>query len=221
MKSRSFLPLIIIVAINLFLIGCGKDNEVNPPPTPIVPLKPIALQPTNLLTPFDASFEEAKMIERRTPRLRLLDTKYFRVTGSSRRGEGVEISEFAAYDGKKSLRLLEAQNQSLIIPTSERRKESPLKIQSGGRYRFSANVRFPRGIRVRPSGQVRMRLMNGTDTTGEVFQSLEIGKRDNNNWFLVTAELEIPSMVNSGKLVIQIDGSDDLLIDNLILLKLR
>lgn len=221
MKSRTFLTLLSISILNLFILGCGKDNEVDTPPPAVVPLKPIALQPKNLLGPFDPSFEDVEMVERRNPRIRIVNSKYFRVTGSSRRGQGVDVSDFAAYDGKKSLRLLEAGKQSLVIPTSERGRVSQLKVQSGSRYRFSANIRFPRQVRNRPSGQVILRLRNGSEVTGEVVQGLSVAKRDPKNWHLISAEIEIPSQVDNAKLVIQVDGSDDLLIDNLIFIKLR
>lgn len=219
-KTNATKKLFLIALASSLILGCGKDNKSIAPPE--TPLTPIGLQPaSNLLLPYDASFEEVEMVERRTnPSIRIPSTNNFRVTGGDRRQGEIDISTIASFEGKKSLRLLQGEKQSLIIPTSSRREKSPLSLQSGSRYRFTAFVRFPRGTRRRPSGMGRILLQNDTDRTGEVFQSLTV-KESRDNWFEVSADFEIPTLVNNGKLVLQIDGSNDLLIDDLKFIKLR
>lgn len=220
MKSRGiFLYLALVI---LMLSGCGSDNEVDSPVTPVTPIRPINAGPTNLLSTFDPSFEQVRIINRGNTNIRFLENANFRVTGSTSRSLQLDISDFASHEGKKSLRLLNAEKQTIIIPSTSRRERSPLNLVSGGRYRFSAFVRFPRNARRRrPYGKIGLRLKNDDTRSGELFRTFQAGPKGSDNWYEISAEFEIPSLANNGKLVIQVDGSDDLLIDNLSFIKIR
>ncbi len=226
MREQNFRELMKVSVIGLVLVSlffsCGKDNEIPAAPQPVTPIPPVAIQPAkNLLIPFDHSFEEVEMVQRETrPRIRIPSTTHFRVTGTRRREALFDITRIASFEGEKALRLLRGEIQSLIIPTSPRGEKSPLIVESGKRYNFTAFIRFPRQNSNIPNGEVGLRLFDNEEDVGDVFKSFDV-RGVQENWYEVRAQFEIPRSVNNAKIVLQVSGSDDLLIDNLQFIEAR
>ena len=214
--------------LTLFILfSCGKKNEVGAPPTPITG---IGFQNTNLLGSFDPSFEAQTNISNRSNRpIRsgrpigaAQANRHFRVTGGARRGNvDHEITQVAAKSGSKSLRLYLATSQTLIMPISTRQKESPLKVTSGARYRYQAFVRLPRNIRNRPSGTLEIAFKDGFNPSGKTRVTLNVDNGNSNGWYSLVGEFEVPSLATNAKLYLQINGSNDLLVDDLTLIRIR
>lgn len=227
---KTLLSPIALLAL-LVAVSCGKKNEVA---APDVPITGVGLQQTNLLSGFDPSFESASTTPRnfnprpigigRTSRpVRSSSvSQFFRVTGGA--GRGVldhEVSQVAARSGSKSLRLYRARSQTLIMPLSSRQKGSPLKVQRGARYRYQVYVRLPRGNNSVPRGDLEVKFQEGLSDAGRTRTSLMAISRDANNWHLLQAEFEVPTRVDSAKLYLQLNSSDDLLIDDVSLIRIR
>lgn len=223
------LQLSKLLCLTLFIaFSCGKKNEIGTPETPVTG---IGFQNTNLLANFDPSFENQSNPQTnfggRTnrPARPVRDVqvnRHFRVTGGARRGViDHEISQVGAKTGNKALRLYMASSQTFIMPISTRQKESPLKVLTGARYRFTTFVRFPRNTRRTPRANLEVSFKNGLTDSGRTRVSLNSGNRDNNGWYALNGEFEVPSLATNAKLLLQINGSDDLLIDDLSLIRIR
>ena len=207
--------------------SCGKKNEVGEPPTPVTG---IGFQSTNLLSAFDPGFENQSNGQRNggranrpsRPQIGVAVNRHFRVTGGARRGTvDHEITQVAAKSGRQSLRLYMGSSQTLIMPLSTQRKQSPLQVTSGARYRYGAFVRFPRSFRNVPRASLEVSFQNGLSRAGKTRLSLNSSAIDANGWYQLQGEFEVPSSVTSAKLLLQINGSNDLLIDDLSLIRIR
>jgi hypothetical protein len=225
MKKTSILTICLGVAM---ASSCGKKNEVG---TPLEPINGIGFQNTNLLASFDPSFENQSNGQTSVgsrpnrpgrPIAHVSGERHFRVTGGARRGSiDHEISQVAAKSGSKSLRLYMANDQTLVMPISTRRKESPLQVVSGARYRYQAFVRFPRSSRGAPRAGLEVFFKDGFNSSGKTRLSLNVGNRDSSGWFPLQGEFEVPSLTTNAKLYLQINGSNDLLLDDLSLIRIR
>lgn len=218
-RPTQTLIFITILLSTYSLLSCSKKNEIK---TPETPLTGIGFQSTNLLSDFDPSFESSSTTASRPPQ-RNSNKRYFRV--ANRRGTRTvdfEITNIAARSGQMSLRLLEAGEQTLIIPAQVRNNQNALNLVSGARYRVQAYIRLPRSTGNRqPQGTVEVAFKDNNTRSGTTDFNLSVSSPDSNNWHALSGEFEVPSLVNEGKLLFQFSGSRDLLIDDISLIRIR
>ncbi len=218
-RPTQTLIFITILLSTYSFLSCSKKNEIKSPETPVTG---IGFQNTNLLSAFDPGFENSSTTASRPPQ-RNSNKRYFRV--ANRRGTrtaNFEISNIAARSGQMSLRLLEAGEQTLIIPAQVRNNQNALQLVSGARYRVQAYIRLPRRTGNRqPQGTVEVAFKDNNTRSGTTDFNLSVSLPDSNNWHALSGEFEVPSLVNEGKLLFQFSGSRDLLIDDISLIRIR
>lgn len=224
MRPTKLLAFIMILTV---LSSCGsKKNEtggaqVIGPTTP-----PLTVNPnTNIFGPYDPSFEE-QMERPARGRAGIKIYEHFRVR--SLRGGGqsdYEITNQLANSGSKSLRLMDAENQIFIYPTDTSRKGYPLSLVAGARYRLNYKIRLPNNRNSSASRwfqtEVEVNFKDQIGPNGSLSLDQRISWPTNNGWTDFLHEFEVPVNITNAKMTFRFNGSRDLLIDDLILVRIR
>lgn len=206
----------------LFLISCGGKNETGGAiPTPITG---IGLQNSNILAPYDPSFESAVDTNGRRGQA----NNFFRINSRDRRFSGFEVSEISAHSGAKSLRIYEPHTKVLLFPVtkeSRSRLESPLQIQANAKYRLQVRVRLPRSSTRRRAMRVMatLRYFSALGNSRSVFSevvTMESQGTDNNNWETFNLEFDTPTDSQNLRLGFSFGRVEELLFDSVSLVRI-
>jgi hypothetical protein len=205
----------------LFLTSCGGKNETGSAPTPITG---IGLQNSNILAPYDPSFESAVDNNGRRGQA----NNFFRINSRDRRFSGFEVSEISAHSGSKSLRIYEPHTKVLLYPItkdSQSRLESPLQVVSNAKYRLQVRVRLPRSSNRRRAMRVitTLRYYSAIGNSRSVFSeviTMESQGVDNNNWETFNLEFDTPADSQTLRLGFSFGRVEELLFDSVSLVRI-
>jgi hypothetical protein len=224
---RSTKQILVLLASIILLFSCGKDNKTNSSSTPVPIVGTGSLNPSNILAPFDPSFETVQdnVNSRRLPEI---NARFFRV--KSRRSARADrrtrsqsqIVNGISFSGDKALQLFNAQNQVLSFPLDTERKGRPLNLIPGARYRFSAKVRLPRGNQFGQfSAQFTTLLFSEDRRISNDTSEASYPWPQDGSWIEITQEFETPSLTQKGSFNLSFSGSSDVIVDDLVLIRIR
>lgn len=219
---RNFTRPLLYAFLTVILFNCGGKNETGPAaPTPITG---VGLQNTNILAPYDPSFESS--VNDQGPRGSA--NNFFRINSRDRRFTGFEITSLHAHSGTKSLRIYEPHTKVLLYPVSKNsqsRMESPLQVVPNAKYRLQVRVRVPRNTtRNRPMRVITtLRYFSQTSNSRSVFSevvNMEPQGLDNNNWETYNLEFDTPIDAQTLRIAFSFGRVEELLFDSVSLIRI-
>jgi|GEM_PF-3503833 len=223
MRPTKFIAFMMFLTI--FSSCGGKKNESGGAPVIGPTTPPLTINPNvNIFGVYDPSFEQQVERPARGRRgIKVYD--HFRVR-SLRGAQGdYEVTNKLANSGSKSLRLMDAENQIFIYPIDNSRRGYPLSLVAGARYRLNYKIRLPNNRNTRGNRwfqtEVEVNFRDQRGPNGSLSLDQRISWPTNNGWTDFLHEFEIPVNITNAKMSFRFNGSRDLLIDDLILVRIR